>query len=645
MRRIEPPRHELGRLRQRLTAGEDAVLDFFDRLLPSEWEIYIQPHLNGLRPDFVILNPEVGIGIYEVKDWNLDAMDYHVEEYRTGYKELKATLRGDTFIVENPFNKIRRYKEAIFNVYCPRLQQKSGFGAINAGVIFTVADAARVKALQTHFLKKNEFERRDEFWPIVGRRELERDEVAVAVPLLRRQAPFHMRPELADDLRGWLVEPNFTREQRRPLELDRAQRALAETRAGNGFRRIRGPAGSGKSVVLAARAAKLVDEGRDVLIVTFNITLWHYLRDLVVRGRKGGTKPGRLTFTHFHQWCGEVCWNGGSGGKRNSLLADDYARIMAPVTAIKNRKLHPREEARLLRPILPSILNRQVPELAVRAARALPDDEKYDAILVDEGQDYLPLWWDALRGALRRDGEMVLVADTSQDLYGSASSWTESAMTGAGFRGAWARLDISYRLPPALLALSRTFAERFLPAETRIVPEPEQGELGMFPCELKWIQCDDQEVASICLKAVVNMMQRTGADRGIANADIILLSSSRETGSQVVDQLDRARGISTAHTFAEGKAEQDRLKMAFFLGRPNLKATTLHSFKGWETRMLVLHLGQAMSPTQMAAAYAAITRLKRDPAGSFLTVVCSAPQLSDYGRSWPVFEERSTPPH
>lgn len=82
--------------------------------------------------------------------------------------------------------------------------------------------------------------------------------------------------------------------------------------------------------------------------------------------------------------------------------------------------------------------------------------------------------------------------------------------------------------------------------------------------------------------------------------------------------------------------------MAFYLGHPSVKATTLHSFKGWEARMLVLHLGSAMSSENMAATYAAITRLKRDPAGSFLTVVCSAPQLSDYGSTWPMFEDTTT---
>jgi hypothetical protein len=66
--------------RQPLTDGEKLVLNFFAANLTSDWEIYVQPHLNGLRPDFVVLSPKKGIAVYEVKDWNLSAMRYFFKE-------------------------------------------------------------------------------------------------------------------------------------------------------------------------------------------------------------------------------------------------------------------------------------------------------------------------------------------------------------------------------------------------------------------------------------------------------------------------------------------------------------------------------------------------------------------------------------
>jgi hypothetical protein len=55
---ISPERRALSQLRTPLTAGEFAVIEFFDRTLPEGWEIYVQPHMNGLRPDIVLLHPE-----------------------------------------------------------------------------------------------------------------------------------------------------------------------------------------------------------------------------------------------------------------------------------------------------------------------------------------------------------------------------------------------------------------------------------------------------------------------------------------------------------------------------------------------------------------------------------------------------------
>jgi hypothetical protein len=373
-----------------------------------------------------------------------------------------------------------------------------------------------------------------------------------------------------------------------------------------------------------------------LLIVTFNMTLWHYLRDLVVREIKSVGNCKQLTFRHFHKWCGEVCCD----EEYNTGYADDYAEIMKPIAKIKDRGLGAREEARALRPILPAILNEKVPALATLAAKH-PNAKRYDAILVDEGQDYLPHWWNALRNALRDGGEMLLVADATQDVYGTAKSWTDSAMEGAGFAGGrWATLDVSYRLPPDAHPVVRDFADRFLPSETCDIPDPDQQDMDFFPCDLRWIQCDEQEAMRQCVNAILAMMRQTGK-AGLANADITFLTDNIDFGKVVVDELETYR-VHSAHTFAREKAEQNRRKMAFFMGDARVKATTLHSFKGWEARLLVIHIGHATGQTDLATIYAALTRLRRSHEGSHLTVVCTAPNLADFGAGWPVHEDTST---
>ena len=51
------------------------------------------------------------------------------------------------------------------------------------------------------------------------------------------------------------------------------------------------------------------------------------------------------------------------------------------------------------------------------------EEERYDAVIVDEGQDFLPLWWTAVQASLDPDGPGLLriFYDDNQRVYGSAN--------------------------------------------------------------------------------------------------------------------------------------------------------------------------------------------------------------------------------
>lgn len=607
---IQPPLNALQHLRQKLTAGEELVLNLFSQHLPSDWEIYIQPHLNGLRPDFVLLNPKGGIAVFEVKDWNLNAMRYFTKKDRWGHEALWAEKDGKEFCrqSENPVTKVNLYKREIFDLYCPRIQARSGWAAISAGVIFPFAQAEQAKRLLSPFLKSQENDPYAKYQPISGIEAISAGNLEAVFPEAGRSGSRLMSEDLAKDLRGWLVEPNFAATQRSPLVLDRNQRSLAETRTETGYRRIKGPAGSGKSLVLAARAARLANEGKSVLVATFNITLWHYLRDLIVRDLDAPEGIRNIRFTHFHLWCKHACYDVGWEGRYDALWKSGVAG---------------RQE---------DILNVGLPLLAEEAVTH-PGAVRYDAILIDEGQDYRPLWWNVLRKACepQPDGEMLLVADATQDIYGTATTWTDDVMTGAGFPGGrWAQLGISYRLPPDALRLARSFAEAFLPEDSVDLPLPEQTSLDFYPCHLRWVQCVPEKAEKVCSDEIQALMQQTGKN-GLANADITLLTSDMTSGAGVVSRLTE-HGIRAVDTFGD---DHRRRKMGFYMGDARIKATTLHSFKGWESRVLVVYVTQAAHAQSLALVYAGLTRLKRSQEGSWLTVVCSAPELSEYGKTWP----------
>ena len=74
--------------------------------------------------------------------------------------------------------------------------------------------------------------------------------------------------------------------------------------------------------------------------------------------------------------------------------------------------------------------------------------------------------------------------------------------------------------------------------------------------------------------------------------------------------------------------------MSFWKGVPKVKATTIHSFKGWEARLLVININQAKTLKDFAIIYTALTRIKKHSLGSFLTVISGAEKLNQYGLSW-----------
>ena len=610
---VSPPINQFDKLRQPLTEGERIVFDLFNAHLPIEWEIYLQPHLNGLRPDFVLLNPQVGIAVFEVKDWNLEAMKYSVHQRDIKPPILIGEKDGKQFSLQsqNPIEKIYRYKKEIHELYCPRIDGKSGFAAITAGVIFPFATDDKVNQLFAKSLEYRGMHKYPNYNPITGANSVQAGNINKVFPEGNRKFSKFMNEDLANDLRNWLIEPDFATTQRQPIVLDRTQLSYVTSRTRSGYRRIKGAAGSGKSLILAARAAELLKEGKEVLVITFNITLLHYLMDISVRWDNSGGKTRRdVTWLNFHFWCKRVCEENDHDEEYKNLWSDE-----------KN---------------VNQVLSVDLPQLV-----SVILDEKdntsptYDAVLVDEGQDFLPSWWNALRKVCKKEGEMLLVADATQDIYGTARSWTDDAMNGAGFSGGWAELKISYRLPQLALDYATQFARQFLPKDMVDLPVSAQGELSLFPCTLKWVQTKPEFVAEVCREELFLLAIDAEPDL-LSIPDITFLSDTKKSGYEVVGEIGK-KGVKTVHTFAKDNKESRRQKVGFYMGDSRIKATTLHSFKGWESRAIVIFIGQQVDQKSLALIYTGLTRLKRHTEGSYLTIVSCADELISYGETWPKY--------
>ncbi len=551
-------------------------------------------------------------------------MPYYVRSSSTkpNLPELWARSRDgkDFRIKDNPVDKVLLYKNSIANLYCPKINnncidQSTGYlSLITAGVIVTTAETQTLSELFYPFYKaRNLLGKAKDYHPIAGCDALLSNDLETVFPTARWRFSKLMKPEFANALRGWLVEPDFSATQRQPLELNPKQRQLATSRTRTGYRRIWGAAGSGKSLVLAARSAQLSSEHKETLVVSFNITLWHYLRDLAVRYDLPNKTINRyITWLHFHEWCKQVICN-------EAGLNNEYNALWQGNSDISE------------------VLETQIIELTNQAIDiAGAQITKYDAILVDEGQDYNPIWWNTLRRVLKVSGEMVLVADETQDLYERARVWTEEAMNGAGFSGPWVQLETCYRMPHSLISYLRDFAKRHLPDLKLNLPTAQASELDLYPTQLSWLQLGSSgSIARECVSAVLQMPGLATQNNVVAYPDIVLLLPTHKLGLTCVSLLNEHK-FNVIHVFDPDRQEQKSRKMAFFMGDARIKACTIHSFKGWEARYLVLAISE---DTEIESAYVAMSRLKRHTEGSYLTVVCSNSRLEDFGRTWPTFNK------
>lgn len=598
---VSPDRCDLPLLKPPLQPGERLVFEFFDQLLPVEWEIYLQPFLNGQRPDFVLLHPEKGVAVFEVKDWDFRAMTY---EPAAGRDDSYVRVRGHdgrTHHKENPVAQTSRYRKDMVNLYLPALGTGNRIAAVTAGVIFTAAETDQVQQLLAPALDALPTAQR-RYTPISGLDRLRRRALDEVFPDARRPRSSHMNEEVAHDLRQWLVEPEHSREQRRPLVLDRKQRDLSEATTRPAYWKLRGPAGSGKSAVLAARAAKLSNEGRDVLVVSYNHTLRTYLADLVVRA---GGRRNAITWLGFHDWCKRTM---GQAGRRGH-----YDELASRLAGGDKSPLEDEMAEATLSAVTDGVTSSAVP--------------RYDAILVDEGQDFRPSWWAALRSVRREPGEMLLVADRAQDIYARNQYWTESAMTGSGLVGRWNELNVSYRMPPQLTGLVRDFRERFLPLQDEVLPEPRaQQELSLL--RLRWRQASAEESTAACLEEVIAVVE------GGAFSDICIVTTTQDSVLAVVGAL-ADRNIECIHTVHADPKRERQMKHYFFRGDARVKVTTIHSFKGWEMPRLVVLLDHPAP----ALAYTALSRLSSGETGSALSVVCTVDAFAEYGATWPEYRD------
>lgn len=352
------------------------------------------PDLHGREPDFVLYCDAIGLIVFEVKDWSLDQIreaDPHSFLLRMGkdHRRLKSPLlqareylnslmdsiKADGRLISRDTNHYGKAKipfdcGVVFpNIsrieYCRRGLEK----IIDTNRIFFEDDLHRESNICPDGSGKCFHEKLAGMFPPRFKFQLTGDEYnhlkELLFPVIRIKHPPRNTCAYIDPARRMHV-------------LDDRQEAIAR-RCTPGINLVLGPSGTGKTLILVQKAAFLRQyrpEIRNILFVCRNIVLVNYIKRLL--SEKGvGIGPGAVEVYHFFELCSKVL--GEQIQYENE--SDDYYQLVIEETL----------------------------------SRTGGSGVGYDAVLIDEGQDFTEKMIEIVNGLVNADTpNLTIAADEHQ---------------------------------------------------------------------------------------------------------------------------------------------------------------------------------------------------------------------------------------
>ena len=238
-------------------------------------------------------------------------------------------------------------------------------------------------------------------------------------------------------------------------QLTERQRVLLDSTRAIDRARFVGGAGSGKTWLAVEKAKRLAKDGQRVGLFCYNKGLGEHLRRQVAGWRRQA-KP--VFVGEFHEYVRPLGVPDGTG--------QDY-------------------------------FDKDMPELLKYTAGSMAIEDKLDAIVVDEAQDFAPLWWEALLACLKKpdDGGVYAFMDERQNVYGRWNAATAGTSTDPTAGLVTLHIDENLRNTRRIAQTFRGFSgEHFAP----------RGGDGL---PVRVIDCatdDALDVASDCVDALID---------------------------------------------------------------------------------------------------------------------------------------------
>jgi hypothetical protein len=414
--------------------GEQRLFAILQRL-PDNWIVYYEPIIGSRYPDFVAIAPDLGIIVIEVKGWNPNDI------LGGDLQAIRVRDRGVEKSEVHPVRQARGYQNNLRDECRKSREARSlllhATGQHEGKFVFPFCHFAVLSNITSEQLAGHRLGDLTAVFPptkvlprdgLLQWEELPAD--AICDRIKAYFDPFwdipRLTPRQVDVLRG-VIHPEIRIESR----YDPAQLAILDMRQerhargiGGGHRIVYGVAGSGKTVLLIARAKLLCQQAPEaqVMVLCFNVALAAYLGGVLA-------SRGNVSVYHFDGWAkaNRVVRRGGMGTE--------------PLES--NESLGARMKNRL--------------------QGGNGDSRRFDAVLVDEAQDFDRTWFECVREAMKDpdDGDLLIVGDRQQGIYGAKTIvWSSVGIKALG-RTLHAALDLdkNYRNSREILDLAAAFAQ------------------------------------------------------------------------------------------------------------------------------------------------------------------------------------------
>jgi hypothetical protein len=657
---------ELGTLLSHHGEAAKKIVRYFLINLKPEWEIYIKPYLNGLEPDIVLLRKDTGIIIVRFDKDNPTGLkaDEHLNLIEYQIRSVFCPSCYDLDVKMNWPPVTGEYEKQLF------------LPVITSCIVSTKLDSVQMEN-KFQDIMKNKSSNAREYFRLISKEKLEKNNIGIDIPFLKYDGKSKkMNGDIYNELRHWLLpyqsmfeEGNFfSLVSMQPLVLDKAQEKLTLERTSSGFRKIKGPAGSGKTNILAFRALNCSLEKKSVLFLAQNRSLVPYLMNCIFRAIKTKREVflkikerGRIRYDHFYSFAYKISkfleWGNEFGELRN---VQNFLEINEEITREQVGKA-----------MLEDIKKK-------KAENPLPLEAlMFDVILVDEFQDWLKYEWLIAKEFLKDKGEMIAAGDATQDILGTGAkvNFDElNALKGYGLPSRWRELETSYRLPYDYVPLMEGFIKEFLPKKGSMIPENFQRD-AFTETYVNWIMVQDKkESFDRTIQEIKNFKSKNNI------ASLLYLADSNVNGYILINELVR-QGIieekeithtfpypgpikNTNHDFSKMNKSfwknfaldsvRVRNRSGFFVQRNAMKASTINNFKGLEAKNIIYQINN--KPEDMdyedyftriytgLSRLASVADLNYSEGHNFsgITVICSEPMFDEYSKTWKNKYEFST---